>query len=418
MNNVLAVILGGGRGTRLYPLTQVRSKPAVPIGGKFRLIDIPISNCIHWGIRKIFILTQFNTASLHRHLANSYKFDIFSRGFIEILAAQQTLENMDWYEGTADAVRKNLQYIDNQDVDYVVILSGDQLYRINLRQFIDFHKTHGADISIASKPIDRKVAGSFGVLKIDPEKRIIDFAEKPQSDEVLDRLANNPQHIGADCPENFLASMGIYIFNKKLLRKLLFENDQKDFGKQIIPGAIKKHRVFSYMFTDYWEDIGTIRSFFEANLDFANPLPRFNFYDEINPIFTHARFLPGSKIKNCMINRALLAEGSILEGSTISRSVIGIRSVIQEGSTLDRVVMMGADFYGPSNPEEENPLGIGRNCFIRNAILDKNVRIGHQVHIDYQGNIKNENRGLYHIVDGIVVVPKDGVIPTKATITD
>jgi len=418
MKNVLAVILGGGRGTRLYPLTQVRSKPAVPIGGKFRLIDIPISNCIHWGIRKIFILTQFNTASLHRHLTNSYKFDSFSRGFIEILAAQQTLENMDWYEGTADAVRKNLQYIDNQDIDYVVILSGDQLYRIDLLHFIDSHKSHKADISIASKPIDRRVAGGFGVLKIDQEKRIIDFAEKPQGDEVLDRLANNPQYIGTNYPENFLASMGIYIFNKKTLCELLMQNDKEDFGKQIIPASIKTHRVFSYIFNGYWEDIGTIRSFFEANLDFANPLPRFNFYDEINPIFTHARFLPGSKIKNCMINHALIAEGSILEGSNISHSVIGIRSVIQEGSTLNRVVMMGADYYGLAKPDEKSPLGIGKNCFIRNAILDKNVCIGHQVHIDYQGNIKKEDRGSYHIVDGLVVVPKDGVIPAKTTITD
>ncbi len=418
MKNVLAIILGGGQGTRLYPLTKYRAKPAVPIGGKFRLIDIPISNCIHYNVRKIFILTQFNTASLHRHIVQTYRFDSFSKGFVQIMAAQQTIENKNWYQGTADAVRKNLDYIRHQRVDYVVILSGDQLYRINLEEFVRYHAEKKADITIASKPIHREAASAFGILKVDKANRITDFVEKPKEDAVLDSLRVPPGSLGdAGNGSEYIASMGIYVFNKDVLVKILEENMNEDFGKQIIPGAIKTQPVYSYIFDDYWEDIGTIKSFWEANLDFANPVPKFNFYDEKNPIYTNARFLPGSKIKNCVINHALISDGSILEGSKISDSVIGLRSVIKVGSTLDRVIMMGDDYYGEARHIDMSKMGVGKNCFIRNAILDKNVRIGDNTIIDFKGDPNVvEDRGDYHIVDGIVVVPKNGRIPPNSRI--
>jgi len=413
MKNVLAVILGGGQGTRLYPLTKFRAKPAVPIGGKFRLIDIPISNCIHWGIKRIFILTQFNTVSLHRHIFHTYKFDRFSKGFVQILAAQQTMQGRDWYQGTADAVRKNLNFLKSQKVDYVVILSGDQLFRLNLEEFLNFHKSKNAEITIASTPVPEESTSSYGILMIDHQLKIIDFEEKPKNTEVLNKLRIPPQLVHS---QPFLASMGIYIFNRDVLIDLLEESLEEDFGKQIIPASIKKRKVYTYIFDGYWEDIGTIRAFFEANLDFANPVPKFNFYDEHNPIYTNARFLPGSKIKNCDINYALICEGSILEGSKISHAIVGIRSIIKEGSTLDHVVLMGADFYGEAKTVDCSQMGIGKNCFIRNAILDKNVCIGDNVVIDYKGSETRIERDLYHIIDGIVVIPKNSYIPSHTRI--
>ncbi len=415
MKDVLAIILGGGRGTRLFPLTKIRSKPAVPIGGKFRLIDIPISNCLHWGIKKIFVLTQFNTASLHKHISGTYKFDGFSKGFLQILAAQQTLENTNWYEGTADAVRKNLSYIKGRDVKYVVILSGDQLFRINLKEFVNFHKENNSEITIASKPIKREEAEEFGMLKINEDKKILDFFEKPKDLSIVDSLFNKDEIVGETGGLNYLASMGIYIFNKDVLVDALENSEHEDFGKQIIPESIKTKRVFSYVFNDYWEDIGTIKSFFEANLDFASVVPKFNFYDEEAPIYTNARFLPGSKVKHCIINQTLISDGSILEGSEITDSVIGIRSIVRSGSTLNRVVMMGADYF--EKKEENNvKLGIGHGCVIKNAILDKNVRIGNNVIIDYQGKEQTVDKGKYHIVDGIVIIPKGIMIPDNTKI--
>jgi len=420
MKNVLAVILGGGQGTRLFPLTKYRAKPAVPIGGKFRLIDIPMSNCIHWNIKKIYVLTQFHTVSLHKHIFNTYKFDRFSTGFVQILSAQETLDGKDWYQGTADAVRKNINFIKNQSADLVVILSGDQLFRLNLKEFIKFHQEKNAEISIASTPVARESTDNFGILKINKNQKIIDFVEKPKNREILDNLEIPVELMDMDGREKlnhpFLASMGIYIFNKDVLIDVLESNREEDFGKQIIPASIKTHQVYTYIFTGYWEDIGTIRAFFEANLDFANPVPKFNFYDEYDPIYTNARFLPGSKIKNCEINHALLCEGSILEGSNISNSVIGIRAIIKEGSTLDHVVMMGADYYGDAPTIDTSKMGIGKNCFIRNAILDKNVRVGDNVIIDYKGTEKKIETELYHIIDGIVVVPKNSYIPADTRI--
>jgi glucose-1-phosphate adenylyltransferase len=417
MKNVLAVILGGGQGTRLYPLTQYRAKPAVPVGGKFRLIDIPISNCLHSNIRKIFVLTQFNTVSLHRHITGTYKFDGFSRGFLQILAAQQTIENKNWYQGTADAVRKNIDYFQHMDVEYVAILSGDQLYRIDLREFIDYHREKKADITIASKPVSREETTGFGVLKINEDRKIIDFVEKPKEHDILDHLHHPADVLGKDINANFIASMGIYIFNKSALLDVLHRSSDEDFGKQIIPASIRTHKVYSYIFNGYWEDIGTVKSFFEANLDFASTVPKFNFYDEYSPIFTHPRFLPGSKIRNCCIDHGLLCEGSILEGSKISYSIVGIRSIIKEGSTLERVVMMGADYYGDAKTIDMSKMGIGKNCFIRNAIIDKNVRIGDNSVIDYKGDPNvTIDRGFYHVIDGIVVIPKNGLIPPNTRI--
>jgi len=413
MKNALAVILGGGQGTRLFPLTEKRAKPAVPIGGKFRLIDIPISNCLHWGIKKIFVLTQFNTESLHRHITGTYKFDGFSRGFVQVLAAQQTLENKNWYQGTADAVRKNLDYIRGQDVEYVIVLSGDQLFRIHMGDLMKVHQENKAEITIATTPVSREAASRYGIMRLGDDGRINAFAEKPQENGLIEsmRLPDRPDD------RAFLASMGIYVFNRDVLVDMLDQSDSQDFGKEIIPAAIPDRHVHAYEFSGYWEDIGTIQSFFQANLDFANPVPRFNFYDELNPIFTHARFLPGSKVRNCHMHNALISDGSIIEGSRIEQSIIGIRSIINENAQLEQVVMMGADFYECKDSSVKVPLGIGRNCSIRKAILDKNVRIGNNVRIDYQGETSRVDAGNYHIVDGIVVVPKNAEIPDGTIIT-
>jgi glucose-1-phosphate adenylyltransferase len=423
MKNVLAVILGGGRGSRLYPLTKYRAKPAVPIAGKFRLIDIPISNCLHWDIRRIFVLTQFNTASLHRHISNTYKFDAFTEGFLQVLAAQQTMEDSNWYQGTADAVRKNLHYITNQKVDYIAILSGDQLYRINLKEFIDFHIEQKADITIAVKPVSREKARDFGILQMDERKRITRFVEKPKDETLLDNLFTPAHYLGnAEDHLNYIASMGIYIFNKEALIDVLKGNLSEDFGKQIIPDAINAKQVFAYIFHDYWEDIGTISSFFEANLDFGNPVPHFNFYDEERPIFTRKRFLPGSKIENCEIHYSLISDGAIIEGSKLTNTVVGNRSLIRANSYLERVVMMGADFYESEEERKINieaqrsPLGVGYNCVIKNAILDKNARIGNHVWIVNEKKLDFFDADNYHIRDGIVVIPKNSFIPDGTVI--
>jgi len=423
MKNVLAVILGGGRGSRLFPLTKYRAKPAVPIGGKFRLIDIPISNCLHWDIRKIYVLTQFNTASLHRHITATYKFDTFSESFLHILAAQQTMEDSDWYQGTADAVRKNLPYIMNQKVDYVVILSGDQLYRINLKEFLDFHRDSHAEITIAAKPVPRAQAKDFGILQVNDDRRIVRFVEKPSDPALLDQLRTPPEVLTGNDPKlDMIASMGIYIFNKQALLDVLMGNTLEDFGRQIIPQAISAKNVFSYIFDDYWEDIGTIRSFFEANLDFARPMPKFNFYDEERPIYTRKRFLPGSKIENCEIHYSLISDGAIIEGSKLASTIIGNRSIVSANNYLERVIMMGDDFYESvedrrlDNEQHRAPCGVGRDCVIKNAILDKNVRIGNSVWIVNEKKLNFFDADNYHIRDGIVVVPKNAFIPDGTVI--
>jgi glucose-1-phosphate adenylyltransferase len=418
--NVLAVVMGGGAGTRLFPLTKERSKPAVPLAGKYRIVDIPISNCINSDLKRIYVLTQFNSASLHRHISQSYKFDHFSGGFVEILAAEQTPTSTSWYEGTADAVRKNLSHLLNHDFEYVIILSGDQLYRMNLRRMITQHIESYADVTIATIPVAREPAQSFGLMQINEEKRITSFVEKPKDPAILDKVRIPAEHydrLGIEGTEEyFLASMGIYVFNRDMLVKLL-DNDLTDFGKHIIPTAIHSNRVFSYIFQGYWEDIGTIKAFFDANLDLVSELPRFNFFDMSAPVFSRPRFLPASKINGATINHALVADGCIVNNATITSSLVGIRSIVGHGAQLDRVVMMGCDYYESNASIMENELlgrpriGIGQNTRIDNAIIDKNARIGDNVVICPIGKPENHDHPLYYVRDGIVVIPKDGVIP-------
>ncbi len=418
MKNVVALILGGGRGTRLYPLTQYRAKPAVPIGGKFRLIDIPISNCIHWDIKKIFVLTQFNSLSLHRHIASTYRFDSYSRGFVQILAAQQTMGNANWYQGTADAVRQNIDYFRNAEADHVVILSGDQLFRIDLEALIEEHCARGADITISSIAVEMEKTGALGILQCAADGRVGGFIEKPKEARLLEGYRIPDSFLGArGSSRPFLASMGLYVFNKDVLIDILERDDSQDFGGQVIPSSIPTHKVYAHRFDGYWEDIGTVESFFEANLDFASPNPRFKFYDEQHPIYTHARFLPGSRISDCHIENSILSDGSRVEGCSIRGSVVGLRARIGSGSQLERVVMMGADFYDREPiPKDVIPMGIGRNCRIRNAILDKDVRIGDNVTIDYQGGPKPAHDAPYAVVDGIVVIRKRVTIPSGTRI--
>src|SRR5580765_6840221 len=347
-SNVLSVIMGGGQGTRLFPLTKDRSKPAVPLAGKYRLVDIPISNCINSGLKRIYLLTQFNSASLHRHISQSYKFDHFSGGFVEILAAEQTFADASWYQGTADAVRKNLIHFLNHDWDYLLILSGDQLYRMDFRQIIAQHDETNADITIATIPVGRREASSLGIMQIDEERRITRFVEKPGDRAVQESLRLPPewyQKLGIKGNgELFLASMGIYVFNREVIRKLL-DNTLTDFGKDIIPQSIKDLRVFSFVFPGYWEDIGTIRAFFDANLDVTSELPRFNFFDMSAPIFTRPRWLPGSKVNNAQIDHAVISEGCIISHSRIANCIVGVRSLVGAGTELNRVILLGCDYY-------------------------------------------------------------------------
>jgi len=425
MNDVVTIVLAGGQGTRLYPLTKIRSKPAVPMAGRFRLIDISLSNCLHSGLRKIFILTQFATESLHRHIFLTYRFDEFSRGFLTILSAQQTLENRDWYQGTADAVRQNLTFLQEKG-DLVLILSGDHLYRMDYDRFIDFHLRKKAEISISVTPVAAAEAPEFGVMRTNRSGRITSFLEKPKAAADLERLrvpADVFCGLGQKAPgKTHLASMGVYLFNGRVLKELLDQTEFKDFGREVIPQAIRKHRVYGYLFDGYWRDIGTIRSFYEANLGLTLPLPNFNFYDEKRPIFTHARYLPGSKILCSEIDHSILCEGSIINRSKISHSIIGIRSRIGEGSAIDRTVVMGADYFESQEEIEGKlrsglpPIGIGRDCLIRGAIIDKNARIGDRVELVNARGIAYQETDDYVIRDGIIVVPKHAVIPDGTVI--
>lgn len=424
-SGVLAVIMGGGRGTRLFPLTAERSKPAVPLAGKYRLVDIPISNCINSSIRRIFLLTQFNSASLHRHVRQSYRFDRFSRGFVEIMAAEQTPTSSSWYEGTADAVRKNLSHLRALDFDYVLILSGDQLYRMDYRDLLLHHVASGAEVSVSTTLVGRAEAPSFGVMQVDPGMRIVRFEEKPREPELLDSLRLDPESLRRlELPEDqewYLASMGIYLFNRSALEELL-DNDYTDFGKHIIPMAIERKRVFAYAFKGYWEDIGTIRSFFKANLDLTADLPRFNFFDMAAPIYSRPRALPASKVNSAAIDHAVIADGCILNRCAVAYSVIGLRTVAREGARIHRCVVMGADYYESRESIEKNaqagrpPIGVGRNCRIENAIVDKNARIGDNCILSPEGKPENFDHELYYIRDGILILPKNAVIPHNTAI--
>jgi glucose-1-phosphate adenylyltransferase len=429
VKKVLAIILGGGAGTRLYPLTKLRAKPAVPVAGKYRLIDIPVSNCINSEIFKIYVLTQFNSASLNRHIARTYNFAGFTEGFVEVLAAQQTPENLSWFQGTADAVRQYLWLMEEWNVDEYLILSGDHLYRMDYRQFVQRHRDTGADITLAVLPIDERRASDFGLVKIDDSGRIINFSEKPKGD-ALTKMRVDTTTLGLT-PEQaqeqpYIASMGIYIFKREVLVKLLKDASQRtDFGKEIIPDASADHNIQAYLFEGYWEDIGTIEAFYHANLALTKqPQPPFSFYDEEAPIYTRARYLPPSKILESQIVESMISEGCILKKCRVEHSVLGVRSRIEAGCVIQDSLIMGADFYQPFAERQsdcetkEVSLGIGANTTIRRAIIDKNARIGCDVHIVNKDNIQEaerENQGFY-IKNGIVVVLKNAVIPDGTVI--
>ncbi len=412
----LAIIMGGGAGSRLFPLTKDRAKPAVPLAGKYRLVDIPISNCINSDLGHIYILTQFMSASLHRHINNAYKFDRFSRRFVEIRAAQQTHAGAQWYQGTADAVRQNLQDFLQWPYEYFLILSGDQLYRMDYREMLARHIQKKANITIATLPVNRELATSFGIMHSDSEGRITRFEEKPNDPAMLEQLrmpGGTLKEMGhAETEELYEASMGIYIFNREALIESL-DNDLVDFGKHIIPTAIENYRVQNYVFEGYWEDIGTIRAFFDANLALTNPVPPFNFFDNSAPIYTHARFLPASKINGATVRQSIISDGCIISDAHIERAVIGVRSYINSGTTIRHSVIMGADFYGADLASKTNNavnIGIGKNCVIDHAIIDKNACIGDGVVITTEGKPDNFDGDNYFIRDGIVIVPKGATI--------
>ncbi len=429
MKRVLGIILGGGAGTRLYPLTKLRAKPAVPLASKYRLIDIPISNCINSEILKIYVLTQFNSASLNRHLNRSYNFSGFREGFVEVLAAQQTKENAQWFQGTADAVRQYLNLIQEWDVDEYIILSGDHLYRMDYSKFIDHHQKTNADITLSVVPIDEKRASSFGLMKIDNQGRIIDFSEKPKGEALKDMQVDTS--ILGLTPEQakespYIASMGIYVFKKQVLIDLLQKNpEQTDFGGEIVPGAAKNHRVQAYLFKGYWEDIGTIESFYEANLALTKqPQPPFSFYDDKAPIYTRSRYLPPTKLLDCQITESMIGEGCILKECRVHHSVLGVRTRIEANCTIEDTLIMGADFYEPFAERQSGlqkggvPVGIGSNSTVRRAIVDKNARIGRNVQIVNKDRVEEsqqEELGFY-IRNGIVVIFKNATIPDNTII--
>ncbi len=422
MRNCVGLILGGGKGTRLFPLTAQRSKPAVPLAAKYRLIDIPIANCINSDINRIYLLTQFNSVSLHRHIRQTYNFDGFHGGFVEILAAQQTTEGANWYQGTADAVRKNLRYVQQPGIDYVLILSGDQLYRMNYKEMLETHQKSGAHATIAALPVTREAAQGFGIMRLDDSGRVLGFLEKPKTDKEIEMVRTEPAWIdargipskGRDC----LASMGIYLFNRDVLVDLLTKNDYEDFGKEVFPMSIRTHKVGVHLFDGYWEDIGTIKSFFQCNLDLAKPVPPFEFYRPDSPIYTRPRFLPASKFGGVNVDTALIADGCLIgKGTTITNSVIGLRCRIGENCTIRNSVIMGADYFESEHSTTTNQqqgvphIGIGDNCLIENAIIDKNCRIGNGVILSPNGKQEADivDPELY-VRDGILVVPKGATI--------
>src|SRR6187401_1361177 len=411
----LSIIMGGGAGTRLFPLTKDRSKPAVPLGGKYRLVDIPISNCLNSGLRSIYVLTQFNSMSLHRHIQASYKFDNFSRSFVDILAAQQSPEGAQWYQGTADAVRQNMRYFLERPFDYYLILSGDQLYRMDFRALLHQHIRSGADITLATKPVQRGLVSDFGIMQSDANRRVTKFVEKPSDQSGLQEMKMSREllrAIGAnESDELFQASMGIYVFNRNVLIESL-ESDLFDFGKHIIPTSIKDRHVSAFIFKGYWEDIGTIRAFYEANLDLTDVVPEYSFFEPDSPIYTHPRFLPGSKINGATLRQAIISDGCIISDAHIERSVIGVRSIIRSGATIRNSVIMGGDFFEASAPPTSPDVpAIGKNCVIDRAIIDKNARMGDGVVITPEGKSQNVDADNYFIRDGVVVVPKNAVIP-------
>lgn len=429
MKRVLGIILGGGAGTRLYPLTKLRAKPAVPLAGKYRLIDIPVSNCINSEIHKIYVLTQFNSASLNRHISRTYNFAGFSDGFVEVLAAQQTKENPDWFQGTADAVRQYSWLLEEWDVDEYVILSGDHLYRMDYRDFVQRHRETNADITLSVVPIGEKTASEFGLMKIGDNGRVVDFSEKPKGD-ALKAMQVDTQSLGLSAAQAkekpYIASMGIYVFKKQVLLDLLRQGkDKTDFGKEIIPDAAKEYNVQAYLFNDYWEDIGTIEAFYDANLALTKqPVPPFSFYDEQSPIYTRPRYLPPTKVLNASVTESMISEGCIIKNCRIHHSVLGIRTRVEANCTIEDSLLMGSDYYQHYEKRQESirngkpPIGISEGTTIRRAIIDKNAHIGKNVMIINKEGIEEANREElgYYIRSGIVVVLKNAVIPDGTVI--
>ncbi len=416
-DSVISIILGGGRGTRLFPLTDHRSKPAVPIGGKYRLVDIPISNCMNSDIRRIYVLTQFNSASLNRHIKNTYNFDVFSNGFVDILAAEQTADNTQWFQGTADAVRQSIHHMENHDYEYVLILSGDQLYQMDYRKMLERHQKNDSDLTVATIPVVAEDATGFGIMKTNKEGMIDSFVEKPGMDELNDWKSNVPDPY-ASHRKHYLASMGIYIFNRDTLIRLFKENpDATDFGKEIIPKTLNEGlRVSSYEFGGYWTDIGTIKSFFDANLALTDTVPEFNLYDNDSYIYTRPRLLPASKIMGTNMEHCLMAEGCLVEASRIVRSVIGIRSRIGKGTTIENSIIMGNDYFQShdfvGNASSDRPaMGIGQRSYISNCIVDKNVCIGNDVRIAGGSHIPDGDHEYHYMRDGIAIVKKGVTVP-------
>lgn len=421
MRNVVTFILGGGKGTRLFPLTQLRSKPAVPLAGKYRLIDIPISNCLNSDLNRIYLLTQFNSVSLHRHIRQTYRFDRFDGGFVEILAAQQTMEGMEWYQGTADAVRKNVRFLQQKEIDYALILSGDQLYRMNYQEMLETHRRTGADVTIGALPVTREQARGFGIMRLDDDGRVRGFLEKPKTDEEIDLVKTDPAWIdargipskGRDC----LGSMGIYLFNRDVLVDLLIKNDYHDFGKEVFPMSIRTHKVQVHLFDGYWEDIGTIRSFYEANLDLTRPDAPFRLDDDSAPIFTHARSLPPTRCDGAQVKHSLISDGCVIgEGAVIENSVIGLRCRIGKNVTIRNSVLMGADFFQSEDELAADlqagvpHVGVGDGSQIEGAIVDKNCRIGRNVRITPQGIDKLPADSPVVVEDRVIVVPKESTL--------
>jgi len=419
-DQVVTVILGGGEGSRLFPLTRDRAKPAVPIGGKYRLVDIPISLSLNSGIKRIFLLTQYLSSSLHRHVQQAYRFDDFiPRGFIEIVAAQKTREATSWFQGTADAVRQGLVHFQNHPHEHVLILSGDQLYRMDFRKMLERHAASSADITIAALPVDRKSAPSLGLLRVDGQHRVTEFVEKPKDQKILDALAEAP---GLPSDRPFLASMGIYIFRREVLRDCLAKTQGDDFGKNVLPEAIRQRKVSAYLYDGYWEDIGTIGAFYRANLDLLAPEPKFDFGLNVAPIYTRARFLPGSVVENSQVNRAIISDGCTILRSVLDDAVVGIRQRIGTECKIRRAVLMGADFFETPAQRQENArlnrpdVGIGGGSVIEDAIVDKNVRIGRRVTIRAAGKTAEMDGPNFYVRDGIVIVPKGAVVPDGTVI--
>jgi len=426
MRDVLALILGGGQGTRLFPLTHQRSKPAVPIGSKYRLIDVPVSNCLHVDLRRIFVLTQFNSASLNRHIAQAYRLDVFSEGFVDILAAEQTPENNNWFQGTADAVRRAMRHFAEYDAQYYLILAGDHLYRMNFAEMLQAHRDTGAEITIAAQPVTPAEAPEMGIFHFDRDGQIVGFEEKPKADRVSQIGSSLPADARFMRPiagKPFVASMGIYVFSRQTLLDILEQHPYVDFGKEIIPASLGTHRVRPYLFEGYWADVGTIGSFYEANLALTRPDSPFRFYDPVRPIYTRARFLPGARFDGCTLHHSVVAEGSFLDPCTITESIVGIRTRINRDAKISRSVLLGADYYdtatttrGPRARGERPPLGIGRGAVLDRVIVDKNARIGEGVRLTNERGVEHADGDGYHIRNGIVIVPKNATVPAGTVV--